>query len=128
MAWCARRGHAPIPTDAPSGLAERVTTGAPETMQPTPTHPEPALLVLLGLLLAGEALLQLLAAAVALVLTLAGWCPPTRSAYQRPSTPPPAPDLTGCSVRELRRLARAAGLPSQLRCRGRRAELLAALA
>ena len=39
-----------------------------------------------------------------------------------------APDLAALPVRELRRLARAAGLPRELSRSGRRADLLAALA
>lgn len=106
-------------------------------MHPTPsTSPaaEPVELLLLAGLAVAEALLPLIAAALALLLALIGWRPRLRE--PRPldrvmpaPTPaaPPAPALTGLRVVELRRLARAAGLP-QLAHRGRKAELLAALA
>ena len=67
--------------------------------------------------LAAEALITLLVAAAALILTLAGW---------RPS-PAPVPPLELLQVVELRCLARAAGLPRLARF-GRRVELLQALA
>lgn len=72
---------------------------------------------------------------LALVLTLAGWrpapsppllasLPPAPASAPAPS-PAPAP-LASLPVRELRGLARAAGLPALARS-GRRADLLAAL-
>ena len=103
------------------------------------------MLLLLGAaVLTAEALLILTAAAVALLLTVAGWCPalaPDRPAAApltaaampapaMPATPAaiaPAAQLEARTVAQLRRLARAAGLP-QLGRSGRRADLLEALA
>jgi hypothetical protein len=74
-------------------------------------------------------------ALVALVLTLAGWrpaCPAAVPAVVRPLAAAAAPVAIArpsgrVTVVELRRMARAAGLPSLLSRSGRRAELLAAL-
>lgn len=95
------------------------------TRTPAPAA-EPVDLLLVLALAATEALAVLAVAALALLLTLAGWCP------SRPSAPPlrPAPlvaPLEALTVADLRRLARAAGRRDLAR-RGRRAELLAALA
>jgi hypothetical protein len=69
----------------------------------------------------------LLVAAAALILTLVGWRP-----APAPAPPPalllPVPPLERLRLVELRRLARAAGLPRQLARSGRRVELLQALA
>lgn len=90
----------------------------------------------------------LLVPAVALLLTLAGWRPAPRAAAPQPVAPPAplpqrpavvlacaaapvaiaAPPLEGLTVAQLRKLARAAGLPRALSHSGRRADLLAALA
>ena len=106
---------------------------------------DPVLLALLGGWLAAEALAALLIAAAALLLTLCGWRPATRSKadfrdaihgapHGAPKTtggnhphpiPAPVAQLAGLRVVGLRRLARAAGLP-QLARSGRRAQLLAA--
>jgi hypothetical protein len=101
------------------------------------THPaprpaaEPVELLLIAGLAAAQALAVLIAAAVALLLALSGWRPaPAARPIPKPVAPapadPPAPELAGLRVAELRALARAAGLP-QLARKGRRAELLAAL-
>lgn len=93
----------------------------------------------------------LLVPAVALLLTLAGWRPAPRVAAPRAAAPQPvappaplpqaaavvlacaaapvtiaAPPLEGLTVAQLRKLARAAGLPRALSHSGRRAQLLAA--
>lgn len=94
----------------------------------------------------------LLVPALALLLTLAGWRPAPRSAAPQPQPVAPAaaeplppapavllacapepvaiaaPPLEGLTVAQLRKLARAAGLPRSLSHAGRRAQLLAALA
>ena len=89
-------------------------------------------LLTLAVIATAEALAVLIAAAVALLLLLAGWrpAPPLQRAASpnrvKPTTA--AGDaLTGLRVPELRALARAAGL-RQLARSGRRAQLLAALA
>lgn len=101
-------------------------------MQKLHTTPHPVEVLLLVAVLALEAAWLLARAAlvplVAVLLTVAGW---------RPATAPPAPlalvatglaeGLAAVPVRELRQLARAAGLPRQLSRSGRRADLLAAL-
>lgn len=99
-------------------------------------HPIEALL-LIGLLLAAAVLTVLrLLALPALALTLALLQPRRRAVpvppVALPCAPPPAavpmPPLEALTVADLRRLARAAGLPRCLSHRGRRADLLAALA
>ena len=98
---------------------------------PTPRAADPLAVLLLAAWLAAEALLPLVAAAVALLLAVAGW----RPAAPRPTTPlvgveppePAVPSLARLPVVELRRLARAAG-HRQLARSGRRVDLLAALA
>jgi hypothetical protein len=99
-----------------------------QTPNPSPA-PEPVDLLLLAAWLTLEAAAVLIAAALALLLTLAGWRPaPAPAALPVVLTPEPAaPDLAALRVVELRALARAAGL-RQLAHRGRRADLLAALA
>lgn len=100
---------------------------------PHTTHPEPCELLLLAGWLAAEALLQLLAAAIALVLAAADWHPTPAPVI--PGVGDPAPHAQGMSsaalkattVAELRCLARAAG-HRQLARSGRRADLLAVLA
>ena len=114
------------------------------TPHATPDGPDLVLLALLGLWLAAEAAAVLIAFALALLLTLAGWRPSqTAAAVVQPSapcaepaplplpvviTPAPAAPLERLTVAQLRAQARAAGLPRQLAHRGRRADLLAALA
>lgn len=86
----------------------------------------------------------LLIPAAALLLLALGWRPATRAAAPQPQPVAPAsavvmacsagpvaiaaPRLEGLTVAQLRRLARAAGLPRSLSHSGRRAQLLAALA
>ena len=101
---------------------------------PIPAAPaDPVLLFIAVAWLATEALAVLLLAALALVLTIAGWRPtPAPVIARAPAPPPPAlpspmPRLELLRVVELRRLARAAGLPRLARS-GRRVELLQALA
>jgi hypothetical protein len=102
-------------------------------MNPTTTRPDLGALLLLAGWLAAEALLLLLAAAIALVLTATGWRPspmpviPHRGDPAPPDQGIPAAALEASTVAELRRLARAAG-HRQLARSGRRADLLAALA
>jgi hypothetical protein len=116
-------------------------------MKPTPpaAPADPVLLALAVAVLTVEALLVLTAAAVALALTVAGWrlaalppgpvpaapaaavAPPAPVVAATPAPPAPAAQLDARTVAQLRRLARAAGLP-QLARSGRRADLLAALA
>jgi hypothetical protein len=108
-----------------------------------PAHPVE--LAILAALVTGRALLVVLAALVALVLTLVGWQPPAAAA---PVVVPVAPvvaaaaavvlaptiapagaiaaQLDSLNVANLRALARSRGLRSLAR-NGRRAELLAAL-
>lgn len=101
-------------------------------LPPAPAAEPVDLLLVLGLAVA-EALATLLVAALALLLTLAGWCPPAPPAAPlRPvllpeAEAPAAPPLEAATVADLRRLARAAGHRSLARS-GRRAELLQALA
>jgi hypothetical protein len=93
---------------------------------------DPVLLFIAAGWLAAEALAVLLIAALALLLTLAGWRPAGPAPALAPS-PSPAPSpapvaaLERLRVVELRVLARAAGFPRLARS-GRRAELLQALA
>lgn len=106
------------------------------TTPPQNTDPALAALVLLGLALEAlaRALQPLLAHALALVLTAAGWCPRRRTASVPVLALPPArvqpaaaDPLEALPVRELRQLARQAG-HRQLARSGRRADLLLALA
>lgn len=125
-------------------LAGRVSRhrGPVSAMTPTTTRPALGALLLLCGWLAAEALLQLLAAAIALLLTAAGWRPRQKLGNPKPSMGPapvipqsgdlgprdqgmPAA-LKACTVVELRCLARAAG-HRQLARSGRRADLLLAL-
>jgi hypothetical protein len=105
---------------------------------PTARAADPLALLLLAAWLAAEAVLPLVAAAVALLLTVAGWRPAAQPRIPRTGDPqPPAKGdlqipaqgmpLADLRVLELRRLARAAG-HRQLARSGRRADLLAALA
>ena len=100
---------------------------------PTPAAPaDPVLLFIAAGWLAAEALAVLLIAALALLLTLAGWRPAGPAPTLAPSpSPAPAPapvaPLERLRVVELRALARDAGFPRLARS-GRRAELLEALA
>ena len=108
-------------------------------MNPTPTAApaDPVLLLLALGWLTIEAAAVLIAFAVALLLTLAGWRPAAAPAARpaplpvvlTPAALPPAlaAPLEGLTVRELRARARAAGLP-QLARSGRRADLIEALA
>lgn len=102
-------------------------------MNPTTTRPDQGALLLLAGWLAAEALLQLLIATAALVLTATGWRPSPLPVIPRSGDPAPpdqgipAATLEASTVTELRRLARAAG-HRQLARSGRRADLLAALA
>jgi len=88
-----------------------------------------------------EAMLVLIAAAVALLLTLARWKP--RSRAQQPLQPapvphdPPAPavpylpllpHLEACTVAQLRAEARRLGLPRSITRTGRKADLVPAIA
>ncbi|MEY4358598.1 MAG: hypothetical protein RLZZ631_84 [Cyanobacteriota bacterium] len=98
------------------------------------------LLALVGAWISLEAAATLAVALVALLLTVAGWRP-SQAPLSRPAAPVALPvvitpallpaaavdPLEALPVRELRSLARAAGL-SQLGRSGRRADLLAALA
>jgi len=112
-------------------------------MQPTTPQACWPVDLLLAVIATAEALAVLIAAAAALLLTLTGWRPagPPAAApspapvppLQRPASPDrvkpttaPGDALAGLRVADLRRLARAAGLP-QLGRSGRRAELLEAL-
>ena len=117
----------------------------------TPAAPaDPVLLLILSAWLVIEAVSTLVIATAALLLTATGWRPgPDRPAAAPPVAPPPpvampapvlalppSPEppapapvapLEALPVAQLRRLARAAGLP-QLGRSGRRADLLQALA
>jgi hypothetical protein len=123
-----------------------------DPLGPMKSNEADALLSALVLLaVAAEAVLRgLLIPAAALLLAVAGWgCPARRPAPQsapRPAAPlPPAPpavapaphplallateaSLAAATVADLRRRARAAGLPRPLAHRGRRDALLQALA
>ncbi len=80
-------------------------------------------------ILAAVVAVELLVAVVALALVVAGWRP--AAAAQPPAAPwsPPAPpELEALPVAHLRKLARSAGLPRCLSHRGRRDDLLIALA
>jgi hypothetical protein len=103
------------------------------------TEPHPLEVLAVGCWLTVEALAVVVAAVVALLLTLARW----RPAAAAPVAPPPlapavhplavvaaaaAEALEPLTVAQLRRRARGAGLPRCLSRTGRRADLLAALA
>lgn len=109
-----------------------------------PAPVDPVLLLLGAVCLAAEALAIVLAATLALLLTIAGWRPtpdpgaalPVALAITAPAVAPItagpallplAGPLDRLTVAQLRRLARSAGLP-QLARSGRRSELLVALA
>jgi hypothetical protein len=101
------------------------------TTEPRPIGPADLLaLVLIAVAMVAWAVLRLLLLpALALLLALAGWRPAAPAPL--PTAPPTLPPagavaLESLTVAELRRLARAAGLPALAR-RGRRAELLLAL-
>ena len=99
------------------------------TRTPSPAAEPVDLLLVLGLEVARAALV-LAVAAVALLLTLAGWrpsAPPAAAPVPPAAEAPAAPPLEAATVADLRRLARAAGHRSLARS-GRRAELLQALA
>jgi hypothetical protein len=101
------------------------------------TQPHPVELALVAAVAVALALRTLVVALIALGLLLAGWRPsritrpaehlsPVRVMTAQPKhTTPPA--LEGLTVAELRRRARAAGLPRALSHRGRKADLVAAL-
>ena len=114
----------------------------PGTMNTNRPAPDAVALLLAVALEVAEALAVLAVAALALLLTLARWRP-APAAVTPP--PPPAPTvpavhplavvaasvfegLEALTVAELRRRARAAGLPRNLSRTGRRAALLPALA
>jgi len=98
---------------------------------PTNTAPGPVDLLLLAAIAAAHAAGVLVAAALALLLTVAGWRPAAQPRIPHSvDLHPPAegiPSLAELRVIELRALARAAGL-RQLARSGRRADLLRALA
>lgn len=106
-----------------------------------PNEADALLSALVLLAVAAEAVLRgLLIPLAALLLALAGWgCPARRPAPQSAAAPrPPAPHplallateagLAASPVADLRRRARAAGLPRSLSRSGRREALLQALA
>jgi hypothetical protein len=109
--------------------------GPLDPMKPNPpaAPADPVLLALVAAWLVAEALITLLVAAAAVILTLVGWRPapaPVLAPAPAPPPPPllpPVPPLELLRVVELRRLTRAAGLPRLARS-GRHAELLQALA
>ncbi|MCP9821011.1 hypothetical protein KBZ18_16145 [Synechococcus sp. Cruz-9H2] len=115
----------------------------------------PVELLMLAVLLVAEALVLIAVPLIALVLTLTSWrgsatSPPTTApavpvvapvapaavpvtapappTTEQPWLPPIWQELERLTVAELRRLARAEGLPRSLSRAGRRAELLPALA
>jgi hypothetical protein len=91
------------------------------------THPIE--LAILAAVVAVESIGRMLVALVAVALVVAGWRP--AAAAQPPAAPwaPPAPpELEALPVAHLRKLARSAGLPRCLTHRGRRDDLLIALA
>jgi hypothetical protein len=102
----------------------------------------PVELLLLAAVVTLEAFAVLLAALVAVLLTLARWrpAPPETAPAPPPAPAPPAVNplqlvadaaveaLEPCTVAQLRHRARAAGLPRCLSHRGRRDALLEALA
>jgi hypothetical protein len=104
-------------------------TAASSAGRPTPSDPTLHLLVAAAAVLEALALLlrPLLAHAIALALTTAGWHPAQPRAPKRESTAPRARALAQLPVRELRQLAREAGHRALARS-GRRSELLLALA
>ena len=101
-------------------------TAASAAGRPTPTDPALHLLVAAAAVLEALALLlrPLLAHAIALALTAAGWHPARRTAAPSRES---APGLAELPVRELRQLARHAGHRALARS-GRRSDLLLALA
>ena len=102
--------------------------GALDPMKPNPSAApaDPVLLALLAAWLVAEALITLLVAAAAVILTLVGWRPAPPPVPPPPALPPPVLRLELLRVVELRALARAAGL-HRLAQSGRRVELLQAL-
>jgi hypothetical protein len=109
-------------------------TAAGATGRPAPPDLPLLLLVAAAAVLEALALLlrPLLAHAIALALTAAGWRPqrpaaPTQKATTPAAPPAPAAALAALPVRELRQLARQAGHRALARS-GRRNELLLALA
>jgi hypothetical protein len=98
----------------------------------TATDPHPIELFLLAVLITAAAVFELAAALAALHRRRRPALPPARSPLAAlPPAPQPQPQpepLAALPVRELRRIARAAGLPRCLSHSGRRADLLAALA
>lgn len=103
--------------------------GPLDPMKPNPpTAPvDPVLLLIVVVWLAAEALVALLIATLALVLTFAGWRPTQAPVRAAPGADPDVHPLQRLPVVELRRLARAAGHRALARS-GRRVELLQALA
>lgn len=98
---------------------------------PNPRAADPVALLLLAVWLLAAAMRPLVAAAIALVLTAAGWRPSPAPVIPRSGDPAPLDQgmpspLVLLPVVELRRLARAAG-HRQLARSGRRVDLLAAL-
>ena len=108
-------------------------TAASAAGRPAPSDPDLLLLVAAGAVLEAMGLLlrPLLAHAIALALTTAGWHPRPPAAPRRQPTAHPvkraAPALAELPVRELRQLARQAGHRALARS-GRRSDLLLALA
>lgn len=131
------RGHARPALEA---MRRRANTSPRRTMDRTELHPADALLLLALAVLWAVAVLAraVLVPLVALLLTVAGWRPgalaPAAAAPVAAAEPPLAPvaepiaeALVPLTVAELRRRARAAGLPRALSRSGRRADLLEAL-
>jgi len=104
-------------------------TAAGAAGRPTPSDPVLLLLVAAAVVLEALALLlrPLLAHAIAVALTTAGWQPARPRAPKRESTAPRIKALAELPVRELRQLAREAGHRALARS-GRRSDLLLALA
>lgn len=92
------------------------------------TDPHPVEVLIVAAWITAEAIAALLAALVALHRRRRPALPPAPAVLALPPAPDPAPALDALNVAELRRLARAAGLPRALSRSGRRADLLAALA
>jgi hypothetical protein len=98
----------------------------------------PVEMLILGMMLLIESAAVVLVMMIALMMALANYCrpwPPSPTPMPAPAAEPVAPwlppilqELEPLTVAELRRLARAAGLPRSLSRSGRRAELLPAVA
>ncbi|MGB5133655.1 MAG: hypothetical protein WBN89_00615 [Prochlorococcaceae cyanobacterium] len=94
----------------------------------TTTAPHPVEILLLAVLVTAAALIDLAAGLAALHRRPRPALPPAAAVPALPPAPPPppVPDLAGLTVRELRRVARAAGYRTLARS-GRRVDLLAVL-